>query len=204
MQKSSFGLLCKGGDFYSAKVKIQENINKGRGIMEFLHTALDGNGITDAISGKGKFEITERAEAKYSKSLGEKGGRERIAMSEVTWLSVKEFAKRVSGMSEYEARRLAAEGILPCRAIGKSGRNLRISLEAALVALDDYAREQTEERRQQALMKAQYKERGHTVNVGPLPAAMDDLTRRLTSFSRRGKKTDKQRARDEAERTGEA
>jgi hypothetical protein len=38
-------------------------------------------------------------------------------MLEATWLSVKEFAKRVSGMSEYEARRLAAEGVLPCRAM---------------------------------------------------------------------------------------
>ena len=116
----------------------------------------------------------------------------RTSMSEVTWLSVKEFAKRVSGMSEYEARRLAADGVLPCRAIGKSGRHLRIPLEAALMALEDNARAQTEERRKLALAKAQYKEKGHTVDVALRPAAaMDDLSRRLTDFSRRGRQPDK-------------
>lgn len=98
---------------------------------------------------------------------------------ETTYLTPKEFANQLKGISEKLVRKLLKEGIIPAL---KSGRSARIPLQAGIVSIEAYVLKQHHQQQPKTYIMT-------TANTGS-----------SLGLPQRGKLTDKQRARMNAEK----
>lgn len=100
-------------------------------------------------------------------------------MCETTYLSPKEFSNRMDGISEKLVRQLLKDGIIPAL---KSGRSARIPLKAGIEAIETYV-----------LKQHQQQPKAYVMTTAGVGASL--------GLPQRGKLTDKQRARLNANAT---